>query len=394
MLWQPILRAVDRTGGHLEPEGTGAGRRFGVGFLSYGASFLAFGGGVLALHAVETTWRGGGVGAWVLLVPAGLAALLLASALAIGVWRGFGLRVEAIVLGLGSSVSVLFVLAAPLLLVLTAGIGETVLAGDPDRAAWWSRVVLGGTALIPLLGLGLGVYTVATSRHLWRPLERTHRHRGRRGIYREAVRGGALLVAARAFFGLYALAASGLVVLALGLAAAWGGQALGLLELDTPLLGAPSLTGPLLATAVGLPADHPAASGVARAGWLGWSVLVWALVALSVGHLVWTRHGLRRRLKKDRVRDLGSYPSLLQSAGRVLRKVRPPVHLVVTRCPRIWARSHRFAWPRRLWAVEVSTEALEELAPDEVEALLYAFAVILLLAERVDGEGGPVTGGA
>ncbi|MFP3938993.1 MAG: M48 family metalloprotease [Thermoanaerobaculia bacterium] len=371
-LWQPILRAVDRAGGHLEPEGTGAGRRFGLWFLAYGASFLAFGGGALALHAVETAWQGGG--GWFLLVLGGLAALLLASALAIGVWRGFGLRVEALVVGLGTSVSVLFLLMTPLLLVLTvlaAGTDGATPAGDPDHRAWWSRAVLGGTVLIPLLGLGLGAYTVATSRHVRESLERTRRWRGRPGVYWEAVRGGALLAAARGFFGLYALAAGGVVGLTLALAALWGGQALGGVGLDGLLPRVPSLTGPVLAAAVGLPPDHPGPARLARAGWVSWGILVWALAGFSVGQLVRARSRLRRRLETCRVPNPDG-PSSLRGAGTQVQRVAagPEVYLAVTPGAGVKAIAHRFAWPRRRWIVEVSTGAVEGLAPDELEALV------------------------
>jgi len=398
MLWQPILRAIDRAGGCLEPEGSGAGRRFGFWFIGYGASFLLFGGGALVLDAIEGSREVSPGWSAFLVLLAALAGLLLGSAFALGVWRGFSLRVEAIVLGLGSSVVALFLLATPLLPAMTTNMAADIARGQPDDAGWWARLIVIATVLIVLFGIGLGLYMLSLSRYVWRPLERTYLLRGRSGIYQDAVGGGALLAAARGFFGLYALVIAGVVVVTLVLAAAWSAQALGVVDFAAASLRAPVVSGPVLAVALGLPADSPGAAVVARGAWVVWALLVWGLVGLSVGQLVRQRHRLRQCLRRRPPGEAPAHRALVERLERLVRGTGdPPVHLAVPARPRaggqragdnpvgdneagdeeiekrsdrIEAFSYRFAWPRRQWFIEISEGALKRLTPDELEALL------------------------
>jgi Zn-dependent protease with chaperone function len=195
--------------------------------------------------------------------------------------------------------------------------------------------------------------------------------RGRPGLYRAAVKGGAVLAVARGFFGAYALVVGGIVVVALGLAALWGGQAVGIVDFGSPLLRVPSLSGPLLAVAVGLPLDDPWVAGLSRRGWVRWAALVWTLFGLSVGELAWKRRRLRRCLEKHPPGDAPSHRTLVERADRLGQgSGGPPVGLAVTPDPAIKAFAHRFAWPRRRWIIQVSEGALEHLTPEELEALL------------------------
>ena len=388
MLWQPILRAIDRDGGYLEPERTGAGRRFGFWFVGYGTSFFLLGGGALVLDALETSWSTSPVWFWFLVVLVALAGLLIGSAFALGVWRGLGLRVEAIVLGIGSSVVVLFLFTTPLLPAMTVSMTQNALRSDPDAVAWWVRMVLGGALLIWIFGLVLGLYLVSLSRYLWRPLQRTYLLRGRAGIYREAARGGALLAAARGFFGAYAAVLLGVMVAALCMTAAWAAQALGLADFEAFALHAPVAWGPLLAVAMGLPRETVWIGLVARGAWVGWALFVWGLVGMSVGQLALRRRRLRRNLLDRTPKDEPKHRILAERAKRVTRgKGTPTVYLAVRSGNKaagdeggdgngeqakgpIGACSYRFAWPRRQWFIEVTEGAVAELAPDELEALL------------------------
>lgn len=371
MIWQPILQAVDRAGGYLEPEGSVSGRRFGLWLITYGVSFLLFGGGGLISEALTTTRRVSPGGFWFLVVLAALAVLLLVSAVAIGVWRGFGLRVEAIVLGLGSSTAMLVLFAAPLVPALMVDASPATLQTHPDRAVSWARMVLGGTGLILLFGLAFALYMVLTSRYVWRPLERTRSLRGRPGIYRDAVGGGALLTAARGFFGLYGLVVAGIVVAIVAVSAAWAMQALGLVSFEGRLLRAPALSGPVFAIALGLPPETSWTDGVARVVWVGWSALLWAAFGLSLGELARQRWRRRRELIGRTPGSSVEHRRLVECSDRLVRRSGgPSVHMAVSSSALIGAFAQRFYWPRRGRFVEVTQGALDHLAPDQLEALV------------------------
>lgn len=368
-LWQPVVERVERTGGALEPTDSGVSRRY---LMALVAMALLLGAAVSPLVWVglqDVTWY----------QPVTLISLTLLTALEgvtlVGVWilarrRGAGLRAEPVLVGVVTSASILFLLL-PVLFLGWAGYDDAALENiqRSNEAAGWGAGVLVFLGLLVSAGLFLTANGIRLSISGWLVLKRMQQHRDR-GVYRQAVQGGALLRLVRQIFvGIWALSAVLLV----------GGLSLvGLLALGSigwlpvvPETGMEDILAAALAFVLGLPWKDPVLSALTHVAYLLYSLGLVGLFGFSVGQLWWARRRTRHDLLEAMPGDSPEHLRLQKTTADLCEKAGVTSLRLAIRDERtIEAYSHAFGLLRQERFIEVSEGALRHLTEEELRALI------------------------
>jgi hypothetical protein len=212
---QEIITELERTGGSFEHLGVELGRRHGISMLSLGG----YGCGVIGIFALANQQTSptplGSQGAALMLLGLALVLFLLMSAIAHLKVKGFAYRATAILSGLASMISMIFLLALPLLWSI-AGLEDvgsfrsqvradqitvSMPGQDSDRKDEPARLRLaqlryhawlgmGPSLIIVCLGLGILAYGASTLVFTWPDLQRL---RSRKQAHRHVVGGRQLI---------------------------------------------------------------------------------------------------------------------------------------------------------------------------------------------------------
>lgn len=355
-LWQPVLLRIEAAGGSLEPVGSGVSRAYAGWVGAFVLSILLVAGKPVAEGLLQIARRGAG---WLLAGFLALALALFLSAALIGLRRGFVVRVDTLLCGIGSALGVLLFFATPWLLLAA---GDAAATSQRSGAAF----LLLAAAVPPAMGLGLMLVGISAAQETHLPLWRLQQQRGTT-YFDTALRRGPLLHLFRLVFllvwGLAALLM--LVVLALAVSSA--------LQALWPALPVPRHPGPaaasieLVTLLLGREASGWIARGV-RSVWVIYGLLAVVLLAISVGQLV----GSRRRMRKE-LRRQASWTSPLKATAQAFldRKAGRPGWArlaVTTKKDRMEATA--FGGWRRERFIQLSNFFLQHLPADELEAVL------------------------
>ncbi len=372
-IWQPVLRRVEKAGGRLDPQGRTVSRRYTLAVSIYTGIFLA----AVSLPLYEAL-RG----------PAALfVAFLLVSLLAIVQMSrhpAYMLRSEALLGGLVCVSCAVLYLGLPSLTAPLAPTAERLLsaAGEfqgsesggalPARDAlelvalrrFAGALTISAVTAATLLVAALALYGARLTLSAWVTVWRLQKQRGH-GVWNEAVRGPSTLRRFRwTFVVLWGLSA----VLVFG---ALGFNGLSVLQSFVPFSPDPELrlvelSAGFLALALGRPVGDPAVAAAVRAGWLLYGLSGPALLTLSVGQLVRTRRRQRRRLRGTPAHaDLQQVVDRLSPPSGI-----SPVRLVVPETTALVASSTVFGLRRPERFIVVSSECLEVLERDDLEAMI------------------------
>jgi len=367
-LWQPLLKRVEKSGGVLEPAGTGISHRYVVSLVIMTLLLVAAVSPLVWLGLRDLGWYHP-VTQFSLLLLAGLAGVTLLAASVLGLRRGAGLRTEPVLVGVVTSVSVLF-LFLPTFVFTLAGFDAATLEGidESGGAAGWGAQMLFFVGLLVSVGVFPTAKGIRSSIPGWLVLERLHRYRDR-GVYRLAVKGGPLLrLLRRIFVGLWALSA---VVVAGGLGL------VGLMALGStgwppfvPETGVADILAAALAFVLGRPWDDPVLSALARIAFLVYGLGLIDLFTLSVGQLWWAR----RRTRRDLLEETGDSPQH-RRVRKLVAELRKnsglgPICLAVRKTRPIEAYSHAFGLFGQERFLEISEGALRHLTDEELRALI------------------------
>ena len=368
-IWQPVLRQVEKAGGHLEPRGRVVSRRYTLALSIYAAVFLAFVSLPLYQALSATT---------VLLVT--LMGVLVFAVVEMFKGAGYMLRSEALLGGLVSLSSIILYLGMPLMMAPLAPTAEELLAAAATLQLQQESVtasselaelrhfvgglLFAGTSLMLLLFVSVVLYGARLTLAAWVTVWRLQRRRGQ-GVWSEAVREPEVLRRFRRSFVSFWALSSVLVF------AAFGFNLLCTLQGFAPFSSQPQLrlvelSAGTLALALGRPLEDPTVVAAVRAGWVLYSLSVLALLAASVGQLVSSQRRDRRRLQ-DMAGDAGLQRVLDRLCGR---SGHPHVHLAVAKDPAVWASSAVFGFWRVKRFIVISSGSIELLEQEDLEALL------------------------
>jgi Zn-dependent protease with chaperone function len=368
-VWQPVLERVEKSGGLLEPVGSGLSRRYVASLAAMTLLLIAAVSPLLWLGLRDLGWYGSGT-LFFLALLVGLGGLALLGAGVLARRRGAGLRAEPVLVGVVSSASVLFLLL-PVLLLGLAGFEAATLEtiGWSEEAAGWGSMILVFLGVIVSVGVFLTGSGIRLSVPGWVALERLQRHRGR-GVYRQAVGGGALLrLVRRVFVALWGLTALFLVA-GLGVTGSIAIRSWGPLSAATEVSVADILAA-AVAFVVGRPWNDPALSTAFRFAFLLYSLGLGGIFILSVGQLWRSRRVTRRSLRAAALEDSPEHRRVQELTAQVCPQAGlAPVRLAVTSERAIEAYSHVFGLLGRERFLEISGGALRHLGDEELRALI------------------------
>lgn len=375
-LWQPVLASLADREERLELLGSTVSPLYSCAVLGFTVLFLG-----LVSWPMWVGWSSllvttTAVERWTFAAVLGMLALIATAAVAIYRRSPFMVRADALLSGLAGSGAVLFLLAVPLPLLVTGGDLEVALRAAPrlaDELQTWAASGLLLAGVVGVIGLVLAGKGLLLTLDTWLPVARLHRaHRS--GVDRQAVSDPTALWRFRRLF-LPLWLVSGILLFAL-----LGHGLLSALETLAPRLSplgvrAVERSATTLVLALGRPPEEAWSLSVARVGWALYGLGAMALSALSLGQLARQRRRERRELTASAATQEATCDPLWERWQAVVDRLcrtagLGPVCLLFDSGSDYGAQAHRVGLlhPKRF--VEVSRRCLEELEPEEVEALL------------------------
>lgn len=381
-LWHAVLARLEKDGEPLEP--VSSGLRYPAAMIGYALYILVLAVWIVASELPDHAKRlpTGMVGLHATLLVVVL--LLLTVAVLLVGRRAFNLRTYPLLPGLASALAVLFFLSVPLPWWASGVSPEQVRALDTPESSS-SRILyclpLAGSALLAAGSLALARFGARTTLRSWPQLYRLQQHRGRRGIYRDAVRSGPALRLVRGFVLTVWLLLSAVILAGEGFAVACAIVAAMPMDGLAGELRLAELSAETIAFALGrLPGD-PWTGVAVRSGWVLYGLAALALSVLSAGTLLRERRRTRRRLASSARNSPEGQRRLQEMLDRLRRRKGrcPPVRVVVTqrrarpkRDPAGGAQSHRIGLLHPLRYIEVDERALDLLPDREASQALIA----------------------